>query len=354
VNLRYELARLRADYYLSGVGEAYRRARPVPPPRYVVWDATRRCNLHCSHCGAAGGAHGTQLDTAQVGAVLDQLAAMKVEMFGVTGGEPLLRPDLLPLLAYAGERGLRTGIATNGFLVDTEMVARTVQAGVYSVQVSLDGHETLHNSIRGHDESYQRAVAAVRYLLEARVPIVSVATTVTGRTLPELGVLHGILAGLGVRLWRLAPVMPIGRALDSRDWLSAPQLRSMLEFVREHRSPGLHLYVGENLPYLGRWETRVRDRPLVCPVGFTACCLGIDGGIRGCPEQADTADNREGSVLETPFAEIWQRGFRRYRTRAILAEDSACVHCPHRSPCYGGCWVMRAEKQHCVRSALGR
>jgi radical SAM protein with 4Fe4S-binding SPASM domain len=188
---------------------------------------------------------------------------------------------------------------------------------------------------------------------ELGIPVVSVATTVTGRILPELGMLHGILLGLGVRLWRLAVVMPIGRALESRDWLSPPQLKSLLEFVEEHRSPQLEIYLGENLPYLGQWETRLRDRPLVCPVGFTACCLGVDGGVRGCPEQPDTDANREGSVLEMPLDEIWQRGFARYRRRQVLVEDPACASCKSRSPCYGGCWVMREEKQHCARQALG-
>lgn len=349
MKLRYELARLRGDYFLSGVTDRFRRSRPVPAPLYVVWDCTRACNLHCAHCGAAGASYPSKLDAEQVRAVLDQLAAIGVRMFGVTGGEPLLRPDLVPLLAYAGQLGLRTGIATNGYLLDTVFARQAAQAGIRSIMVSLDGPEELHNAIRGNEESFRRATGALRLVMEAGVPLVSAATTVTVRNLESLPELHGVLLGLGVRAWRLAAVMPIGRARQAREWLAVSQLESLFAFARQHRSKDLAITVAENLPYLGEWETRLRDEPSICPVGFTACCLGVDGWVRGCPEMPDTPENRQGSVLETPFAEIWQRGFGRYRNREILVEDDACGACPAQSPCYGGCWVMREEGQQCVR-----
>ncbi len=149
MNLRYELARLRADYYLSGVSDRTRRGRPIPAPLYVVWDCTRHCNLRCAHCGAAGVRYPVELSAGQVRAVLDQLAAMGVRIFGVTGGEPLLRADLVPLLAFARGLGMRTGIATNGFLLDGAMARQMARAGVHSIMVSLDGPEGLHNEIAG-------------------------------------------------------------------------------------------------------------------------------------------------------------------------------------------------------------
>ena len=349
MNLRYELARLRADYYLSGVTDRHRRSRPVPAPLYVVWDCTRHCNLRCAHCGAAGATYPVELSAGQVRAVLDQLAAMGVRMFGVTGGEPLLRAGLVPLLEYARALGLRTGIATNGFLLDVVMARQMARAGVHSIMVSLDGPEGLHNEIRGHAESFGRAVEAVRRVMEVGVPLVTVATTVTAHNLSELEALHGILLGLGVPAWRLAAVMPIGRAREPREWLTPPQVESLLAFVHRHRSKRLSITLGENLPYLGKWETRLRSEPSICPVGFTACCLGVDGWVRGCPEMPDTPENRQGSVRETPFAEIWQKGFGRYRNREVLTGDAACAACPAQSPCYGGCWVMREEGQQCIR-----
>jgi len=348
INLRYEFARLGLDYFLSGVSERYRQGRPVPPPRLVVWDSTRRCNLHCAHCGAAGETYPHELTTEQICRAVDEMAALRVDMLAVTGGEPLLRKDLLTVLDYARQRGLKTGIATNGYLVDEAMTQRIGAAGVQSVQVSLDGLESTHNQIRGNAQSFRRAVEAVERLLRQGIPLVSVATTVGPHNLADLEGLGTLLEGLGVRLWRLAVVMPIGRAREADLLLRGEQLEALFAFVRRANRRGFRVYLGENLTFLGRWERRLRRQPAICPVGFTACCIGVDGHIRGCPEQPDTAANREGSLLEEPLAAIWQRGFARYRRREILRTDPRCAACADRFRCYGGCWVMREGEQHCI------
>lgn len=347
-NLRYEFAKLRTDFYLGGIQDRYRAGKPIPPPGYVIWDCTRRCNLNCLHCGAVKEKYARELSTEQIKGFLDQFAAMKVGMFAVTGGEPLLRRDLAEVLFHALKRGLKTGIATNGFLVDQGAVEWIKAARVHSVQVSLDGLETTHNRIRGNEQSYNRAVHAIELLNRLKVPLVSVATTVTRNNLPEIDVLRQLLPRLGVRLWRLAVVMPIGRAHGSNIIPGMDQLTWLLEYVKQYNSRELHIYLGENLTFLGDWERKVRNGPVICPIGFTACCIGVDGYVRGCPEQPDTVENREGSLLDTLFQEIWQKGFGKYRNRKILDTDPKCAGCRSKDDCFGGCWVMRTEGQHCI------
>jgi radical SAM protein with 4Fe4S-binding SPASM domain len=352
LNLKYAFAKLRTDYYLSGISDRYKRKKPIPPPRYVIWDCTRRCNLHCVHCGASKEVYPDELTTGQILRVVDELAALEVDMFAITGGEPLLRKDLLRVLAHAQQRGLKSGIATNGFLIGEPMAEQIGDAGVHSVQISLDGLETTHNAIRNHAESFGRAVRAIELLLDRRIPLVSVATTVTPRNAPELPALGAFLSDLGVRMWRLTVVMPIGRAQGTDLVLSGEQLVSLFEFVRGNDGKDMHIYLGENLPFLGDWERRIRSAPLICPIGFTACCIGVDGRVRGCPEQPDIAENREGSVLERPFSDIWQNGFGRYRNREVFAIDEVCDACQAKFDCYGGCWVMREGDNHCILRLL--
>ena len=351
LNLRYEFAKLASDYYLGGIVDRFREHGKVPAPRYVVWDCSRKCNLHCIHCGAAKERYAQELTTEQIKHAVDQLASMRVDMFAATGGEPLLRDDLLEVLGYASRRGLRTGISTNGFLIDGAMADRIQASRIQSVQVSLDGLEGTHNRIRNHAASHQRAANALRLLQERRIPILSVSTTVMPQNVSELAQLRDSLLQLGVRRWRLAIVLPIGRAESSSVALDKEQLLSLFRFVQASRRR-LHLHIGENLTFLGNWEKKLRDMPSPCPVGFTACCISVDGGVRGCPEQPDTPENREGSVLERPFAEIWQSGFQRYRSREILSQDHHCAQCRSKNDCLGGCWVMRKADQHCIRRLL--
>lgn len=350
--LRYTLARLGLDYFLSGIDQRIRRQRPLPPPRSVVWDCTRRCMLHCVHCGATEETYAHELTAEQVTDLIDELAALNVRMLSATGGEPLLRRDLLHVLEYAHHKGLQTGIATNAFLIDEGMARRIHRAGVDSIQISLDGLARTHNAIRRHERSFARATQAIRLLHAAGVPLLSVATTVTPHNLHELEALHTLLAQLGVRMWRLSVVMPIGRARAGDLLLDGAQLAHVLRFVEQHSRRGMHVYVAETLPHLGKWERRVRREPMVCPIGFLACCVGVDGHVRGCPEQPDTEENREGSVLDRSFNDIWQRGFDRYRNRELLATDADCAACELWNGCYGGCWVMREAGQHCIRKLI--
>lgn len=352
MNLRYEFAKLRTDYYLGVIQDRNRAGKSIPPPLYVIWDCTRRCNLNCLHCGAVKEKYSWELSTEQIKSYLDQFAAFKVRMFAVTGGEPLMRKDLPEVLHHAWQRGLRTGIATNGFLVDEAAVEWIKTAHVHSVQVSLDGLEATHNQIRGNGQSFSRAVHAIELLKYTKVPLLSVATTVTSRNFTEIEELRQFLLHLGIRVWRLAVVMPIGRAHQSNIYPQTDQLVWLLKYVRDHSSRKFHIYLGENLTFLGDWEKQVRNGPAICPIGFTACCVGVDGNVRGCPEQPDLVENQEGSLLETPFQKIWQNGFSRYRTRQVLSMDVNCLNCRSKYECYGGCWVMRTEGKHCIYGML--
>ena len=348
-NLRYEYAKLRTNFYLRGIQDRYISGKLIPPPSYVIWDCTRRCNLNCLHCGAVKEEYDRELSTEQIKSFVDQLAILRVGMLAVTGGEPLLRRDLAEVLSHAHHRGLKTGIATNGFLIDQGASEWIQAARVHSVQVSLDGLKTTHNRIRGNEQSFDRAVQAIALLKRVKVPLVTVATTVTRSNLDQIDELRQLLLRLGVRFWRLAVVMPIGRSNESNLCPDRDQLTWLLEYVKQHNKRELHIYFGENLTFLGDYyERKIRNGPVICPIGFTACCIGVDGHVRGCPEQPDTHENREGSLLDKTFQEIWQKGFGRYRKRMILDTDQKCSTCRSSDECFGGCWVMRSEDQHCI------
>ncbi len=333
-NFKYFIASKRAEFFFSDFSHALEKTGKAFPPLYVLWDCTRRCNLNCAHCGASKETYPVELTATQIKKLVDELAEMKVRFFAATGGEPLMRKDLLEILSYAKRKGINTGFATNGFFI-TEKTADEIQlAGIGSVQVSLDGLENTHNKIRGNPESFSRALNAIKLLKERKIRIVSVATTVSPLNLNELPDLLELLKETGVRLWRLGIIMPIGRSKSGELILRSGQLRELLKFVEEHNSKEMEIKIGENLPFLGEFEKKIRKAPLVCPVGFTACCIGVDGHVRGCPEEPDTAKFREGSILEKPFKEIWNSEFKRYRQRTVLKEDPECSKCRDKNSCY--------------------
>jgi len=349
-NVIYNFNKIRDNFFYTEFNHQLKNGQ-VFPPFMVAWDCSRKCNLHCAHCGAVKEKYDKELTTEQVKNLIDQLAVMKVRFFGATGGEPLLRRDLIEVLEYAGKKGIKTGFATNGFFIDKKTAEKIQGAGISSIQVSLDGTEEIHNKIRGNNLSFKRAIEAIKNLQEENIKIVSVATTVTPMNFENLKELKKLLLDLKVKRWRLCIIMPIGRANKNNLGLNSKQIRELLEFIVSNKN-NIKIQVGENLPFLAEYEKKIRDAPLICPVGFTACCIGVNGNVRGCPEMPDKKEFIEGNILKEPFSDIWKNGFKKYRKREIIISDKKCSKCKDKENCCGGCWVMREGNTHCIYDLL--
>jgi radical SAM protein with 4Fe4S-binding SPASM domain len=349
----YRIDKLAIIFFRKQFYNRTKKGKKVRPPKFIAWDCTRRCNLHCEHCGASKESYNEELSTDEIKKVIDDISKIKGCYFGATGGEPLLRRDILEVLSYAKSKGLRTSFASNGFLIDKKKAVDIKMAKVDSIQISLDGLKETHNKIRNNQSSFSNVVRAIKNLQEIKVPILSVATTLTSHNFNELEKIHNLLIELNVKMWRICVVMPIGRAEDSgKLLLNSDQLKSLFDFIKRENNKKMYIYVGENLPFLGDQEEAVRDEPALCPVGITACCIGVNGNIRGCPEMPDTPEFTEGNIKKKSILEIWQKGFKKYRLNEIINNDEKCRSCKDKLKCYGGCSVMRTKGNHCIYDLL--
>jgi radical SAM protein with 4Fe4S-binding SPASM domain len=130
----------------------------------VVWNVTRRCNLHCGHCYAdsRNREYPNELSTAEGRRLLRDLADFGVPTVLFSGGEPLLRPDLLELASEARALGMRTVLSTNGTRIDDVVAAGIAAAGFSYVGVSLDGIGARHDRMRGSRGAFEGALAGIR------------------------------------------------------------------------------------------------------------------------------------------------------------------------------------------------
>jgi 12,18-didecarboxysiroheme deacetylase len=126
----------------------------------VVWNMTRRCNLKCAHCYARSDetAGEGEMSTDQAKAMIDDLAGFGSPVLLFSGGEPLVRPDLLELAHYAVGRGMRAVISTNGTLITREKARDLKEVGLSYVGISLDGGEDIHDAFRGVPGAYAKAM----------------------------------------------------------------------------------------------------------------------------------------------------------------------------------------------------
>jgi 12,18-didecarboxysiroheme deacetylase len=142
--------------------------RPV-----VVWNVTRRCNLRCVHCyaHARDQRFDNELSTEEGRLLIDDLAAFGVPVLLFSGGEPLIRPDLPELAAYAVQHGMRAVISTNGTLIDGAMARTLKEIGLSYVGISIDGTEAVNDRFRGVSGAYRKAMEGIRNCREAGIKV---------------------------------------------------------------------------------------------------------------------------------------------------------------------------------------
>jgi len=135
----------------------------------VVWNMTRTCNLRCIHCYASADheKHSGELSTAEAKKFIDDLAAFKVPVLLLSGGEPLMHPDFFELASYAAGRGVRPTVSTNGTLITAEAARRLKETGVGYVGISLDGIGENNDRFRGRAGAFAAALQGIRHCLAA-------------------------------------------------------------------------------------------------------------------------------------------------------------------------------------------
>lgn len=191
--------------------------RRDPPGPVVIWNLVRRCNLKCRHCYAVSADvdFPGELSTDEVFAVMDDLKAARVPALILSGGEPLLRPDIFEISRRAREKKFYTALSSNGTLIDREMAKRIAGIGYDYVGVSLDGIGATHDRFRGKAGSFDDALAGLRVLGESGVKT-GLRFTMTSENYRELPALVELAEKEGIDKFYLSHLVYAGRGNKNR------------------------------------------------------------------------------------------------------------------------------------------
>lgn len=139
----------------------------------VVWNVTRRCNLKCVHCyaHAKDEEFAGELTTAEGKGVLDDLALFGSPVVLFSGGEPLVRPDLIELADYAVQKGMRAVISTNGTLITPRVASELKKVGLSYVGISLDGLDEVNDRFRGVKGAFRKAMDGILACQDAGIKV---------------------------------------------------------------------------------------------------------------------------------------------------------------------------------------
>ncbi|HEY9857391.1 MAG TPA: heme d1 biosynthesis radical SAM protein NirJ [Stenomitos sp.] len=144
-----------------------------PPGPVVIWNLTRRCNLACKHCYAISSnrAFPGELTTDELNTVMDDLKAFRVPVLILSGGEPLLHPDLFALSKRAKAMGFYVGLSTNGTMITAENVGAIADCHYDYVGISLDGIEETHDRFRRRQGAFKESLNGVRLCRDAGLKV---------------------------------------------------------------------------------------------------------------------------------------------------------------------------------------
>jgi len=340
---------------------------------YLFWECTTRCNLHCRHCGSDCFAASRDVDMPLEDFLraFDTIPAEgRAKPFTVvlTGGEPLLRPDITEVGRALRSRGVSWGMVSNGWFYDEAMHRKLMDAGMGTLTISLDGLAESHDWMRGHPGSYARAERAIA-LAAAEGPRLAfdVVTCVNKRNFNELEALYARMKELGVPQWRIFTVIPIGRAADDPDMqLSDAEFTALMDFIAAKRAGPSQRAAGNYFPcsssenqfplrpsqrphatgearpmkvtfscegYLGRYEKQVRDVPYFCHAGVNIASVLIDGRICACPN-IDRDVFSQGIIYQDNFYQVWEERFAPFRDRR-WTRKGRCADCKVWRDCLG-------------------
>jgi radical SAM protein with 4Fe4S-binding SPASM domain len=314
--------------------------------------------MRCLHCGtSAGKKRPDELTTQEALDLIDELADLGCKELTLSGGEPLLREDWPQLAERIKEKGMTPLMVTNGYALNEKAVKELARIRFGTVGVSFDGTKKTHDHIRQREDSYERALGAMKLLIEAKIPMCAI-TQVSNMNLGDLDDIREDLINIGCKAWQVQMTTITGRM--PRDLVLTTEnfpgfVDKLIEFKKEDAT--IYVDVGENIGFFGcKGAEIIRDGLyLGCYAGVRVAGITSNGSVRGCLSMPE--EFNEGNIRDGGFAAVWNKpdGFAYNRQFTHETATGHCRDCRYLRLCRGGCANTsiaatgeRANNPYCV------
>jgi len=297
---------------------------------------TFKCTNNCIHCYAGGPHETAELNTSQWKEVIDRLSQIGVFILTFTGGEPTLREDLPELLQYAQNKGMVTGLITNGRkLKDKEYVKTLEKAGLDFVQVTLESHKPkIHDLMTAAKGSWKETVAGIKNAAQSQI-YVTTNTTLSQYNASEFLRTIDYIKDFNVAAFGCNSLIYSGKAnaISQEFALTIEALKELLPKIRDKAQQ-------LNLKFLWYTPTQYcRFDPVQLGLGVKSCtaaminmCVGPNGDVYPCQSYFESL----GNILVDEWEQIWNHPLAvKIRNREYV--EPKCKDCPQLQVCGGGC-----------------
>ncbi|MBF0378182.1 MAG: heme b synthase [Desulfamplus sp.] len=328
----------------------------TPTIRLVAWETTRRCNLSCVHCRAAAEDHiyENELNTQSAMTLMDQIREVGQPIIILTGGEPLLRPDIFEIAEYGTKIGLRMVMALNGTMITQEVAKKMKESGIKRISVSLDGStKESHDKFRGVDGAFDGALNGIRLAKEAGIEF-QINTTITKANLDEIPKILSLAESLGAAAHHIFLLVPTGRGKYIVDQaIDAAEYEKTLNWFydqREKTSLQLKATCAPHYYRILRQRAKAEGKKVTfeshgldavtrgCLAGTGFCFISHIGEVQTC----GFLDVKCGDITKSTFKDVWENSEVFNKLREFDALDGKCGICEYRKVC-GGCRARAYE-----------
>ena len=323
----------------------------------VIWNLIRRCNLACKHCYATSADidFAGELSTEEVFSVMEDLQAFGVSVLILSGGEPLLRPDIFEISKRAKDMGFYVGLSSNGTLIDDTNIADIERIGYDYVGVSLDGMRDIHDCFRRKQGAFDASINGIRLCHEAGIKI-GLRFTLTQDNATELPDLLQLMRDEDIDKFYLSHLNYAGRgnrnrASDLHHKMTRSAMDLMFETCWKDVQAGIkrEFVTGNNDAdgvYLLQWaaqhipEHLPALRKQLLRWGGNSSGVNIANIDNLGTVHPDTMwwDYSIGNVRDRPFSEIWEDTSDPLMAGLKAAQrplEGRCASCQHLAICGG-------------------
>lgn len=295
----------------------------------VAWETTAACNLECTYCRAEASRQPDpdELSTKEALSFLESIAPLR-PMLILSGGEPLLRPDIFFLARHAVSLGMRVSLASNGTLITPQVADEIALSGISRVSISLDAAGPVgHDEMRGQG-SFERALEGIA-CLQGRIDF-QINHTITGRRRSDIFAMFHLAEDLGARALHFFFLVATGRGEKEVQLSGEEQEEILKEIDRARAQSPLEVQV-TCAPQYARLSGQGKRRGGGCLAGRSFVFVSRKGDVYPC----GYLPIKVGSIREKDFREIWERAppLLALRERSLKGR---CGQCRYMAIC-GGC-----------------
>jgi len=320
---------------------------------YALWEVTQKCNLNCIHCRADASPlknEGMLIEGDEVKYLINELKELNCPTLALTGGEPLLRQDIVDIVKYSATQGIKTRIQSNGLLLTKQLASQLKEAGLFSFGIGLDGSRSeINDKIRNCPGALKKAINSIKILKKLGIKI-HVEFTVTAININDLSNTLDMLEKLKVDTFLARATLFSGRARQDNDaFLLSPsdykkfminlaeeKERRKTKIILNCQDPLFHLADSTIMKKLKSFGDIYSGKIISgCTAGFNMIHIRSNGEIGVCTFLPNIT---LGNIYEKKLTKIWEDRFDNPQIKQLASRsyEGNCKSCKDRFIC-GGC-----------------